>query len=134
MSNTEKNIGVLREELGLRLAYDEYLRDHRNPLKSFEQFAAGYLQHTAEVQRILANIADLPVGASLTLADIAHDGFGGMIVKRTRSGNATPTYVFQREFAHERSRWADGLAQAIEEVETYVNTGKLQEPDKIVGF
>lgn len=83
-----------------------------------------------EVERILQNVADLPVGKTLTLADIAHDGFGGMVVKR----HSRNTLVFQREHAHERSRWADGIAQAYEEIETYVNTGKLHEPDRIIGF
>lgn len=89
------------------------------------------LRHSAEVQLILANIADLQPGMSLTLADLAHDGFGGVVVKRSRAhGNPL---VFQREFSRERSRWADSLADAMREVEVYVNTGKLHEPDSF-GF
>lgn len=84
----------------------------------------------AEVMRILANVADLPVGKSLTLADSAYDGFGGMVIKRS----STKTYVFQREFSRERSRWADSLPDTIAEIRTYVRTGKLAEPDRIIGF
>ena len=83
-----------------------------------------------ETERILANMADLPVGKSLTLEDIAHDGFGGMTVKR----HSEKTFVFQRTGFIGRSRWADGLAQCYEELETYVLTGLLREPDRIVGF
>lgn len=88
------------------------------------------LKEAAEVSRILANMADLPIGKQLLLADLAHDGFGGMVVKR----HAKKTYVFQREFSRHRSRWADGLPDAMEEIRQYVRTGKLSEPDRIVGF
>lgn len=74
-----------------------------------------------ECERILANVADLPIGKSLTLPDIAHDGWGGMVVKRY----SRDTLVFQREGSSERSRWADGLSRSYEEIEHYVSTGKL---------
>ena len=83
-----------------------------------------------ETERILANVSDLPVGKSLTLADIAHDGFGGMIVKR----HSPKTFVFQRTGSQDRSRWADGITQLYEEVEAYVMTGTLHAADQIVGF
>ena len=83
-----------------------------------------------ETERILANVADLPVGKTITLEDTAHDGFGGVVVKR----HSRNTLVFQRQFSRERSRWADGLAQAYEEIETYVATGKLHEADRVQGF
>ena len=83
-----------------------------------------------ECERILANVADLPVGKTLTLADIAHDGLGGMVVKR----HSRDTLVFQRVGSKERSRWADGLSQAYEEIEAYVLTGHLKNPDKVRGF
>lgn len=75
-------------------------------------------------QSILNKVASLSVGDSLRLEDKAHDGFGGMVVKR----HSRNTLVFQREFAHHRSRWADGLAQCMEEIETFGLTGKLHEP------
>lgn len=82
-----------------------------------------------EVQRILSNVADLPIGKCLTLAmRYTGDGLGGMIVKRSRRN----TWVFQREFYIGRSRWADGLAQCLEEIEHYVKTGRLQEPDRVL--
>ena len=92
------------------------------------------LAQDAEVRRILANVADLPIGGKLLLPDLANDGFGGMYVKRARTGTASKTWVFQREFYMGRSRWAHGLAECIEELETYVLTGHLREPDRIVGF
>lgn len=83
-----------------------------------------------EAHRILANVADLPVRGSLILADLAHDGFGGMKVMRTRAN----TWMFQREGYTARGRFADGLAQCLEEIEVYVNSGKLAEPDHCKGF
>jgi len=88
------------------------------------------MQNSAEAQRILSNVADLPVGGTITLPDIANDGWGGMVVKR----HSAKTLVFQREFMKGRSRWADGLAQALEDIEVYVATGKLHEPDRVVGW
>ena len=79
-----------------------------------------------ECERILANVADLPVGQTITLADRAYDGFGGMKVKR----HSADTLVFQRTGYIGRSRWADGLAQAYEEIEQYVTTGTLKEPSE----
>lgn len=84
-----------------------------------------------EALRILENVADLPKGRSLTLSAIDNsDGYGGCVVLHSRSG----PYVFQREGYQGRSRWADNLSQALEEIEAWVNTGRLHEPDKIVGF
>jgi hypothetical protein len=83
-----------------------------------------------ETERILANVADLPIGKTITLADIAHDGLGGMVIKR----HSRSTVVFQRQFSRERSRWADELAEAYDEIMVYVMTGKLHEADRIVGF
>jgi hypothetical protein len=84
------------------------------------------LKRQAEVMRILANVSDLPRGGKLTLADLAHDGFGGMNVFHNRSGS----YLFQREFYTARGRFADNKAQCIEEIEHYVDSGMLSGPDK----
>ncbi len=85
------------------------------------------LHENAEAQRILANVADIPVGGNLMLADLAADGFGGMNVFRTRNG----TWLFQREFYTQRGRFADGLSQCLEEIEFYVlSNGHLSGPDK----
>jgi hypothetical protein len=80
-----------------------------------------------EVMRILANVTDLPVGKSLILPALAHDGFGGVVVKRY----SKKTYVFQREFSKERSRWADSLPDTIAEIRQYVRTGVLTPPDSV---
>ncbi len=85
------------------------------------------LHQQAEASRILANVADIPIGGSLQLADLAQDGFGGMNVFRTRKG----TWLFQREFYNARGRFADGLAQALTEIEFYLTSnGHLSGPDK----
>lgn len=78
------------------------------------------------VEHLLTRLQDLPVGASVTLADRADDGFGGLVVKR----HARHTFVFQRSGFQARSRWADNPNQMREEIATYVATGKLNEPDK----
>ena len=80
-----------------------------------------------EAQRILATVADIPVGGKLTLEDLAHDGFGGMNVFRSRKG----TWLFQRADYTARGRFADGLAQCLREIEFYVTSGgHLSGPDK----
>ena len=84
------------------------------------------LKRQNEVHRILANIADLPRGGKLLLADLAHDGFGGMHVFHTSSGS----YLFQREFYTARGRFADTKAHCIAEIEHYVDSGMLSGPDK----
>lgn len=113
---------------------------HRANIKAAKQWACsecGLIQRVPltvverEVERILANVADLPIGKTILLEDTAHDGFGGVVVKR----HSRETLVFQRQFSQERSRWADGLSQAYEEIEAYVQTGRLQEADHgVVGF
>jgi hypothetical protein len=83
------------------------------------------------IEKLLTRLTDLPVGASVLLPDRAGDGFGGLLVKR----HARHTLVFQRTGSQERSRWADGPDQAREEIQTYIDTGKLHEPDfKIRGW
>jgi hypothetical protein len=82
------------------------------------------------IEHLLTRLTELPVGASVVLADRAGDGFGGLLVKR----HSTRTLVFQRTGSQERSRWADGPDQAREEIQTYIDTGKLQEPDKVKGW
>ena len=85
------------------------------------------LHETTEASRILANVADIPIGGSLQLADLAQDGFGGMNVFHTRKG----TWLFQREFYTQRGRFADGLAQCLEEIEFYIlSNGHLSGPDQ----
>lgn len=84
-----------------------------------------------EAQRILSNVADVPKGGKLTLADLAGDGFGGMNVFRTRRGG----WLFQREFYTARGRFADNLPQCLDEIEFYLTSGgHLQGPDKNAGF
>jgi len=85
---------------------------------------------TPDLQRILSNIADIPIGKTIRLEDRAKDGFGGMIVKRSRRS----TWVFQREFCNIRSRWADSLSDCLMEIDAYLGTGKLHEPDSVAGF
>jgi hypothetical protein len=82
------------------------------------------------VEEILTRVMELPVGRSILFPDRAQDGFGGMVVKRY----SWHTLVFQRAGSQERSRWADGLEQARREIETYLQTGKLREPDKVQGW
>lgn len=83
-----------------------------------------------ETERILANVADLPVGKTITLLSakqedpIAYDGFGGLVVKR----HSNSTFVFQRQHDTERSRWADNLGEAYEEIAYWVEHGKLHPP------
>jgi hypothetical protein len=108
------------DECGSRNGHTECDKSQRVPMSAVQ----------LEVERILANVTDLPIGKSLLLADIAHDGFGGVTVKR----NSRYTVVFQRQFSRERSRWADNIQQVYEEIEAYVQTGKLREPDQIIGF
>jgi hypothetical protein len=86
--------------------------------------------YSTELRRILLDLEDLPVRKSLTLTDLAHDGFGGMVVFRS----SQKTYVFQREFYKGRSRWADSHTECAQELECYLLTGKLQEPDKVRAF
>lgn len=82
------------------------------------------------VEEMLSELMALPVGASRVFLDRAFDGFGGMVVKR----HSAHTLVFQRQGFKARSRWADTHAEAREEIETYLDTGKLNEPDKIKGW
>jgi hypothetical protein len=82
------------------------------------------------VENILTELSELPVGSSRVYRDLANDGFGGLLVKRI----SAHTLVFQRTGYIARSRWADGPNQAREEIRAYVNTGKLNEPDKIKGW
>jgi hypothetical protein len=82
------------------------------------------------VEHLLTRVESLPVGRAVVLADRAQDGFGGLLVKR----HARNTLVFQRTGFQGRSRWADGPDQAREELRSYVETGKLNEPDQIKGF
>lgn len=84
-----------------------------------------------EAQRILSNVADIPMRGKLILADLAQDGFGGMNVFRTGSGG----WLFQRERYTARGRFADNLAQCIEEIEFYLTSGgHLSGPDKGASF
>jgi hypothetical protein len=82
------------------------------------------------VEHLLTRLSDLPVGHSVMLADRAEDGFGGLLVKR----HAKHTLVFQRTGFKARSRWADGPEQAREELQSYITSGKLREPDRIKGW
>jgi len=82
------------------------------------------------VEHLLTRLSELPVGRAVVLADRAEDGFGGLLVKR----HAKHTYVFQRTNHMGRSRWADGPEQAREELQSYVATGKLREPDNVKGW
>ena len=82
------------------------------------------------VENLLAQLVDLPVGKSVVLVDRAGDGFGGLRVKR----HSQHTLVFQRTGSQEGSRWADGPDQAREELQAYVASGKLREPDRIKGW
>jgi hypothetical protein len=82
------------------------------------------------IEKILTELSDLPVGSSRVYRDLAGDGFGGLLVKR----HSTHTLVFQRTGYIGRSRWADGPAQARQEIRTYLDTGKLREPDNIKGW
>ena len=84
-----------------------------------------------EAQRILSNVADIPKGGKLTLADLAADGFGGMNVFRTQRGG----WLFQREFYRARGRFADNLPECLEEIEFYLTSGgHLSGPDNVRGF
>lgn len=97
-----------------------------------EQMTAVLLSshEAAEASRILANVADIPIGGSLHLPDLAHDGLGGMNVFHTRRG----TWLFQRELYTQRGRFADGLAQCLEEIEFYIlSNGHLSGPDRRSG-
>jgi hypothetical protein len=82
------------------------------------------------VENLLTRLAELPVGQTVVLADRAGDGFGNLVVKR----HAKHVLVFQRSGFRGRSRWADGPDEAREELEAYVNGGKLREPDQIKGW
>jgi hypothetical protein len=83
------------------------------------------------IENLLTKLTELPVGASIVLADRAGDGMGGLLVKR----HSQHTLVFQRTGYIGRSRWADGPDQARQEIKAYVQTGKLKEPDgKIRGW
>lgn len=84
-----------------------------------------------EVERVLTEAMQLPVGQCLLLAEQYHgDGLGGLVVKR----HSRHTLVFQRIGSRERSRWADDPEQAREEIAAYLETGRLHEPDQIKGW
>jgi hypothetical protein len=82
------------------------------------------------VEELLARLLALPVGQTIILPDRAADGFGGLMAKR----HSKYTLVFQRTGFAGRSRWADGPEQAREELQSYVETGKLRAPDVIRGW
>jgi hypothetical protein len=82
------------------------------------------------VEHLLRRLTELPVGQTVILEDRARDGFGGLLAKR----HSQHTFVFQRVGHQGRSRWADGPDEVREELDAYVGTGKLREPDKIVGW
>jgi hypothetical protein len=82
------------------------------------------------VEQLLTRLTELPVGRAVVLADRAEDGFGKLLVKR----HSKHTLVFQRTNFMGRSRWADGPEQAREELQSYVESGKLREPDRIKGW
>lgn len=81
------------------------------------------------VENLLTQLTELPVGKSVVLKDRAGDGFGGLRVTR----HSEHTLVFQRVGHRGRSRWADGPDEVREELQTYIMSGKLKEPDKING-
>lgn len=82
------------------------------------------------VEKMLAQLMLLPVGQSRAYRDLANDGLGGMQVTR----HSRHTFVFQRTGSKERSRWADTPEQAREEIEAYLETGRLKGPDKVKGW
>ena len=82
------------------------------------------------VEQVLTDAAGLEIGGTLELPPIATDGFGGLLVKR----HNRYTFVFQRTGSQERSRWADTPDQARQEIEAYLQTGKLLGPDRICGW
>lgn len=83
-----------------------------------------------DIEGLLAQLADLPVGWSVTLPDRANDGLGGLTAKRY----SKYTLVFQRTGFLGRSRWADGPDEARRELQAYLDTGKLLDPDNVKGW
>jgi hypothetical protein len=82
------------------------------------------------IENLLAKLTELPVGESVVLKDRAGDGLGGLQVTR----HSEYTLIFQR--VNRLGRWhrADGTDEVRGELQAYVASGKLREPDKTKGW